>query len=121
MKKPAVLPATMPEEVPPASLPTPPAGPALSYSDKCLGDEGVRALCTALAARRDVTSLDLRGCHVHSSGTAAIAELLVSIGGSRLGALSLEWNALGTSDAGPRALARALGANCALKGPYMRA
>ena len=40
--------------------------------------------------------------------------LLKSAGGGRLGSLSLEWNALGTSDAGPRALARALTANCAL-------
>ena len=108
MPEPAEPPHDHPDLLPP------PAGPALSYSDKCLGDQGVRALCTALATRRDVTSLDLRGCHVHSAGAAAVSQLLLSTGGRGLSAVSLEWNALGTSDAGPRAMARALAANCAL-------
>ena len=88
----------------PPSIDLPPAPCAsLSYSDRCLGDEGVTALCVALEHRRDVTNLDLRGCHVHAGGATALAELLVATGGARLGSLSLEWNALGTSDAGPRA------------------
>ena len=91
-----------------------PNNPALSFGDKCLGDEGVRTLCSALAKRGDVTSVDLRGCHVHSGGAAALAELLVSGNVDGLSSLSLEWNALGTSDAGPRSLARALAMNCAL-------
>ena len=50
----------------PLALPPAPA-PSLSFSDRCLGDHGVRALVAALATRRDVTSLDLRGCHVHAA------------------------------------------------------
>eukprot|EP00966_Prymnesium_polylepis_P262962 6074045-Prymnesium_polylepis.1 len=51
---------------------------ALSYADACLGDDGVRQLCAALQTRNFVTSLDLRGCNVHSEGAAALAELLLS-------------------------------------------
>ena len=92
-----------------------PAGPALSFSDACLGDEGIRDLVTALDHRRDITSLDLRGCHVHAPGAAALKVLLTRSGAGRLiGSLSLEWNALGTSDAGPRALAGVLAANVSL-------
>ena len=38
----------------------------------------------------------------------------MSGGGRIIGALSLEWNSLGVSDAAPRSLARALSANVAL-------
>jgi hypothetical protein len=102
------------EPSPDAFVLPPVPSPTLSFSDRCLGDHGVRALVAALSVRRDVTSIDLRGCHVHAAGALALAELLLGPGGSRIGSLSLEWNALGTSDAGPRAIARALAANCAL-------
>lgn len=102
------------EPSPDAFVLPPVPSPTLSFSDRCLGDHGVRALVAALSVRRDVTSIDLRGCHVHAAGALALAELLLGPGGSRIGSLSLEWNALGTSDAGPRAVARALAANCAL-------
>ena len=102
------------EPSPDAFVLPPVPSPTLSFSDRCLGDHGVRALVAALSVRRDVTSIDLRGCHVHAAGALALAELLLGPGGSRIGSLSLEWNALGTSDAGPRAIARALSANCAL-------
>ena len=61
-----------------------------------------------------MTALDLRGCHVHAGGAAALKTLLLSPGGRLIGSLSLEWNALGTSDAGSRALAGALAANVSL-------
>lgn len=77
-----------------------PNTPALSFSDQCIGDEGVRTLAIALASRRDVTSLDLRGCHLHTA--AAVSEILMSVSGQSIGSLSLEWNMLGASDAGPR-------------------
>ena len=48
-----------------------PSGQSVSFSDQCIGDDGVREVCTALDARRDVTALDLRGCHVHATGAAA--------------------------------------------------
>lgn len=86
----------------------------LSYSDKCIGDDGARTLCAALSTRTDITSLDLRGCHIHALGAAALAELLLGTGGRTIESISLEWNALGTSDAGPRAMARALCANASL-------
>ena len=108
----------MPEEqqVQPAlqRMLTIPSTPALSFSDKCLGDEGIRELCAALQSRRDVTSIDLRGCNAQAGGAAALCQLLMSGGGRIIGALSLEWNSLGVSDAAPRSLARALSANVAL-------
>ena len=91
-----------------------PNTPSISFSDACLGDDGVREICLRLESRRDVTSLDLRGCHVHSAGAAALKSLLMGSGGRVLGSLSLEWNSLGTSDAGPRMLADAVAANVAL-------
>ena len=77
--------------------------PSLSFSDQCLGDQGVRQLCAILQTKKFVTAVDLRGCHVHGEGAAALAELLLS-GAARLESISLEWNSLGTSDVGPRAL-----------------
>lgn len=78
-----------------------------SYSDKCLGDDGVRSLCSRLATTSSLTSLNLRGCHIHAPGAAAVGELLLH-GRSKLRVLSLEWNGIGTDDAGPRSLAVAL-------------
>lgn len=75
------------------------AEPAVSFADKCLGDDGVRVLCARLAAQPRLTSLDLRGCHIHAPGAAAVAELVLRAAG-RLSSLSLEWNAVGTDDAG---------------------
>jgi len=77
-------------------------GPTLSYADRCLGDEGVRQLCARLVIQPRLTSLDLRGCHIHAPGVAAVAELIIR-GACKLASLSLEWNAIGTDDAGSRA------------------
>ena len=108
----------MPAEdiAPPAPEPPFPIAstPSLSFSDKCLGDQGVQQLVTALQSRRDVTSIDLRGNNVQAAGAAALCQLLMGSGGRIVGALSLEWNSLGVSDAAPRALARALSANASL-------
>jgi hypothetical protein len=77
-------------------------GPTLSCADRCLGDEGVRQLCARLVVQPRLTSLDLRGCHVHAPGVAAVAELIIR-GACKLASLSLEWNAVGTDDAGVHA------------------
>jgi hypothetical protein len=71
----------------------------VSCADRCLGDEGVRQLCARLAIQPRLTSLDLRGCHVHAPAVAAVAELVMR-GACKLASLSLEWNAVGTDDAG---------------------
>jgi len=74
-------------------------GPTVSYADRCLGDEGVRALCAGLVTHARLTSLDLRGCHIHGPGVAAVCELVLR-GACKLSSLSLEWNGIGTDDAG---------------------
>lgn len=54
-----------------------------SYSDACLGDEGVREVCASLASLPSLpllTSLDLRGNHIHADGAAAVAKLLLTSG-----------------------------------------
>ena len=86
----------------------PPEATHLSQSDACIGDEGTRELCARLAQHANLTSLDLRGCQIHASGAAAIAALLLHQSGPPIATLSLEWNNIGTSDAGPKALAAAL-------------
>lgn len=78
----------------------------LSFSDRCLGDEGVRDLCGELALKEDLLTLDLRGCNVHAPGAAAIAELLKR-GAKRLSSLSLEWNSIGTNEIGAQPAAPA--------------
>ncbi|KAL1523421.1 hypothetical protein AB1Y20_018361 [Prymnesium parvum] len=107
---------------PPAPSSAPPREPlrlsipdssALSFSDACLGDDGVRELCASLHTRAHVRSLDLRGNHLHAEGVAALAQLLLT-GPSRIDSISLEWNSIGTSDAGARALATALAATSSL-------
>ena len=86
----------------------PPEATHLSQSDACIGDDGTRELCARLAHHANLTSLDLRGCQIHASGAAAIAALLLHQSGPPIVTLSLEWNNIGTSDAGPKALAAAL-------------
>ena len=86
---------------------------SLSFSDQCLGDSGLIELCTELSTRADVSELDLRGCHILGEGVPALAELLHK-GAPMISSLSLEWNQLGTSDAGPRALAIARVDNASL-------
>ena len=86
----------------------PPEATHLSQSDACIGDEGTRELCARLAQHANLTSLDLRGCQIHAAGAAAIAALLLHQSGPPIVSLSLEWNNIGTSDAGPKALAAAL-------------
>ena len=86
----------------------PPEATHLSQSDACIGDEGTRELCARLAQHANLTSLDLRGCQIHAAGAAAIAALLLHQSAPPIVTLSLEWNNIGTSDAGPKALAAAL-------------
>ena len=86
----------------------PPEATHLSQSDACIGDEGTRELCARLAQHANLTSLDLRGCQIHAAGAAAIAALLLHQSAPPIATLSLEWNNIGTSDAGPKALAAAL-------------
>ena len=85
-----------------------PEAATLSYSDACLGDEGTRELCSQLLDHRMLTSLDLRGCQIHAAGTAAITQLLLHTSAPPINTISLEWNNLGTSDAGPKSLATAI-------------
>jgi hypothetical protein len=61
--------------MPAASTLTLPSSAAISFSDACLGDEGVRELVAKMSSRGDVTSLDLRGCHVNASGATALREV----------------------------------------------
>ena len=86
----------------------PPEATHLSQSDACIGDDGTRELCARLAQHANLTSLDLRGCQIHAAGAAAIAALLLHQSAPPIVTLSLEWNNIGTSDAGPKALAAAL-------------
>ena len=82
----------------------PPEATHFSQSDACIGDDGTRELCARLAQHANLTSLDLRGCQIHAAGAAAIAALLLHQSAPPIVTLSLEWNNIGTSDAGPKAL-----------------
>ena len=86
----------------------------LSHSDACLGDSGTRDLCASLVLHANLTSLDLRGCQIHAAGAAALAALLQHRDAPPLATLSLEWNSIGTTDAGPKALAAALAQSLSL-------
>ena len=86
---------------------------SLSYADRCLGDDGADKLCLALASHGSLQELNLRGCHLHSAGAAAVAELL-RVSSCHLRSLSLEWNSIGTSEAGVLSIAKALVGNASL-------
>ena len=85
-----------------------PESTSLSLSDACVGDEGTRSLCSQLVGHARLTSLDLRGCQIHAAGAAALSQLLLHASAPPISSLSLEWNNIGTTDAGPKALATVL-------------
>ena len=93
-----------------AELHIEPDASTLSFADRCLGDDGVCRLCSVLASHQCLVNLNLRGCHIHSSGAAGVGQLLLG-GASTLRALSLEWNAVGTCESGVLSIAKALAAN----------
>ena len=89
------------------------AGCEVSFADRFLGDDGCELVARLLPSSAHVTSLDLRGNHIRERGVECLARSLAP-GGSALRHLSLEWNLVGASDGGLRALCASLGGNTSL-------
>ena len=84
----------------------------LSFADAFLGDAGCMRVCERFRDSSVLQHLDLKGNCIGLGGAEALADLVRH--SRSLLVLALEWNAVGSCDAGVRALASALERNSSL-------
>jgi len=84
----------------------------LSYCDSFLGDKGCSELMRDFSFSL-ITNLDLRGNNIGFEGIRCIADMLHT--NKTIQILSLEWNVIGSNDAGVGLLAACLEVNSTLK------
>jgi hypothetical protein len=84
----------------------PPTQTSWNLSDQFLGDDGCVAACEALRNNRTINEINLKGNNIHSTGAAAISNLLKT--NPVIESISLEWNRLGVLDEGIQIIASSI-------------